>query len=65
MANRGERGGTPVCNGSVSSLNVSPHSSLNTDEEEEEPEHTPEMRQETRRDSPAHVPQLLTDGTGR
>ncbi|XP_058251031.1 acyl-CoA-binding domain-containing protein 5-B [Hemibagrus wyckioides] len=60
-ANRTERGGTPVCNGRVSSLTVSPHSSLNTDEEEEEPEHTPAMRQEMRRDSPAHVPQLLAD----
>ncbi|KAK3567151.1 hypothetical protein QTP86_011056 [Hemibagrus guttatus] len=58
VANRAEIGGTRVCNVSVSSLTVSP----NTDEEEEELEHTPETRQDMRRDSPAHVLQLLTDG---
>ncbi|KAK3546737.1 hypothetical protein QTP70_033611, partial [Hemibagrus guttatus] len=60
VANRAEIGGTRVCNVSVSSLTVSP----NTDEEEEELEHTPETRQDMRRDSPAHVLQLLTDDGG-
>ncbi|XP_053089252.1 acyl-CoA-binding domain-containing protein 5-B isoform X2 [Pangasianodon hypophthalmus] len=67
--NRAERGGSPVCNSSISSLIRSTHSSLNTDEEEEELEYTretsQEMRRETRRemrrDSPDRFLQLLTE----
>lgn len=64
VANRDERGGSPVCNGSVSSLTKSAHSSLNTDEEEEELEHSRETSRETSRDSPDRFRQLLTDGIG-
>ncbi|MCJ8731947.1 hypothetical protein PDJAM_G00205260 [Pangasius djambal] len=49
--NRPERGGSPVCNSSVSSLIRSTHSSLYTDEEEEELEYSREKSQEMRRET--------------
>ncbi|XP_060787156.1 acyl-CoA-binding domain-containing protein 5-B [Neoarius graeffei] len=58
---RDERGGSPVCIDSVSSLTKSTHSSLNMDKEEEELEHSRETRRETRRDSLDRFLQLLTD----
>ncbi|KAI5103756.1 acyl-CoA-binding domain-containing protein 5-B [Silurus meridionalis] len=57
VANRAERGGSPVCSSSISSLSKTTHSSINTYEEEEEPEHS----LQTSRDSPERFLQLLTD----
>ncbi|XP_053484553.1 acyl-CoA-binding domain-containing protein 5-B [Ictalurus furcatus] len=69
VANRAERGGSPGCNGSVSSLTKSTHSSLNTDDEEEELECSCErshetsrkMSRETNRETPDCFLHLLTD----
>ncbi|XP_017327415.1 acyl-CoA-binding domain-containing protein 5-B isoform X2 [Ictalurus punctatus] len=69
VANRAERGGSPGCNGSVSSLTKSTHSSLNTDDEEEELECSCEtsretshkMSRKTNRETPDCFLQLLTD----
>lgn len=50
VANRAERGGSPVCT----------HGSLNTEEDEEEKEH----RRETSHGSPEALLQQLPDGIG-
>lgn len=71
VANRAERGGSPVCNGSVSSLSECTHSSLNTDQEEDELEHRRETNRETStrtsrqrsRESPDGFLRLLGEGT--